>query len=74
MVFNGISHYHNKQLGHAEQEERRRLLFVSATRARDILFVTGQSVAYGDKKNRVYNCFLMESFDVLHEDFQKEAS
>lgn len=74
VVFNGISHYHNKQLGHAEQEERRRLLFVSATRARDILFVTGQSVAYGDKKNRVYNCFLMESFDVLHEDFQKEAS
>ena len=74
VVFNGISHYHNKQLEHAEQEERRRLLFVSATRARDVLFVTGQSVAYGDKKNRVYNCFLMESFDVLHEDFQKEVS
>lgn len=69
IVFNGISHYHSKRMTFEETEEKRRLLFVSATRARDHLFITGQSVAYGDKENRTYNKFLVESFHVLNKEF-----
>jgi superfamily I DNA/RNA helicase len=44
-------------------EEVRRLLFVTATRARDELFVTGKYVAYGKKPNQVYNQFLKDAFE-----------
>ena len=44
-------------------EEQRRLLFVTATRARDELYVTGKYIAYGKKGNYVYNQFLQESFE-----------
>ena len=53
------------------KEERRRLLYVSMTRARDLLWVTGQYVAYGDKETgKVYNCFLKELYDIVGGDFQ----
>lgn len=55
-----------------EKEERRRLLFVSATRARDELHITGQKVAYGDKKNRTYNAFLVECYQILGKEFSIE--
>lgn len=46
VVFNSISSYqHSLRMDRTEQEEIRRLFFVSATRARDILYVTGQTVA-----------------------------
>lgn len=48
----------------AEKEERRRLLFVALTRARDNLVITGKYVAYGPKDDRVYNQFLKELFDI----------
>lgn len=43
-------------------EETRRLVFVSITRAKDELYITGQFVAYGPKDNRTYNQFLRECF------------
>lgn len=50
-----------------EREELRRLIFVTATRARDELFITGQYVAYGKKDDRTYNQFLRECFEILDE-------
>jgi superfamily I DNA/RNA helicase len=69
VVFNTISGYDNKFL-HAggkktaeDIEERRRLLYVSVTRARDILYVTGQYVAYGNYMDYAYNQFLREAIE-----------
>lgn len=46
----------------AEQEELRRLLFVTATRARDELIITGRYVAKKDRKKNTYNKYLLDSF------------
>lgn len=59
-------------------EEVRRLLFVTATRARDELYVTGRYVAYGKKGNYTYNQFLKDAFECNGQIFsifeiQKEA-
>ena len=68
-VFNSISGYDSASLhtsGPKHQkkvEETRRLLFVSMTRARDLLYITGQYVAYGPKDDRTYNQFLREVFE-----------
>ena len=58
----------------AEFEERRRLLFVSATRAKEKLYITGQAVAYGSKKDndRVLNQFLIESCEASGTAFPTE--
>ena len=71
VVFNTISEY-DTQKCHGrnrddEVEETRRLLFVSVTRARDILYVTGQYVAYGKKDDRTYNQFLHDVYEDLNE-------
>ena len=42
MIINSITKYDKAEMGNSEREEQRRLLFVSATRARDELFITGQ--------------------------------
>lgn len=69
VVFNTISGYDNKRLHRTgkkvkeEIEERRRLLYVSVTRARDILYVTGQYVAYGNAREYTYNQFLREALE-----------
>lgn len=52
-----------------EIEERRRLLFVAITRARDLLAVTGQYVAYGPKDNRTYNQFLQEVIECTNMEY-----
>ena len=47
VVYNMISKYDAESLNTSEKiEERRRLLFVSATRARDELYITGQWKSY----------------------------
>ena len=60
-VINTISDYDNARLHRAQNvldvEETRRLLFVSMTRAREELLVTGAYVAY-KKDDEVYNQFL----------------
>lgn len=60
-------------------EERRRLLFVSATRARNRLVVTGTWVAYTTTdeynakiKTRWYNRFLENSFEAIGEEFSDD--
>jgi len=67
VVFNSLTNYDNPYLHNPNHEdaveERRRLLFVSLTRARDLLYVTGQYVAYGDADNKTYNQFLREVFE-----------
>ena len=50
-------------------EEKRRLLFVSATRARDELYMTGQYVAYGPKDDRTYNQFLHELYNITGDEY-----
>ena len=66
IVFNTISDY-DKSFLHKGQnilevEETRRLLFVSMTRARNELYVTGSFVAYGTGDEEVYNQFLKELY------------
>lgn len=76
VVFNTISSFDaeslhkNTKRSKAAVEEKRRLLFVSTTRARDELIVTGQYVAYGPKDNRTYNQFLKELYDIVGGDYQ----
>lgn len=75
VVFNTISGYDNKFLHKggakcaAEIEEKRRLLYVSVTRARDILYVTGQYVAYGNSMDYTYNQFLREAMECAYMDY-----
>lgn len=75
-VFNSISKYDSEFLHRHSRtsfkrlEETRRLLFVSMTRARDFLTVTGQYIAYGTKETGYEpNQFLREVFDILHEPY-----
>ena len=72
IVYNSITKYHKKEMGSYTSrakrpgfEEKRRLLFVSITRAKDELYVTGQYVAYGPKEDRTYNCYLREVHEAL---------
>ena len=71
VVFNMISKYDNKTLKRhwSDIDERRRLLFVSSTRARDELYVTAQYTAYGKKGDYTYNRFLIESLNAVGESF-----
>ena len=72
IVFNSITCYDTKELhtsGWSAIEEKRRLLFVSITRARDELYVTGQYIAFGDKTNRSYNMFLKECYEAIGKEF-----
>ena len=64
IVFDDINDYEAKGMTEEETEEARRLLFVSATRAKEELYVLGTFVAYGSEKQRTYNRFLLESFEI----------
>lgn len=78
VVINSLNNYHVKELGSRinspDFEERRRLLFVSATRAKEKLYLVGQAVAFGSKKddNRVLNQFLIESCEAVGIEFPAE--
>lgn len=56
-VFNSISKYDSERLHRnsrqtiARKEEMRRLMFVSMTRAREELFVSGQYICYGNRED-----------------------
>ena len=50
----------------SETEEKRRLVFVTATRARDELYVTAKYVAYGKRGNYHYNKFLREAYEAAY--------
>ena len=62
VVYNSISKYQNNST--KISEETRRLLFVSCTRARDELYVTGQYAVSSAKdfKNRQLNEYLKEAY------------
>ena len=72
-VFGSITGFHKlgkKSISRRKQEELRRLLFVSITRARDVLKLYGLYAVSGNAKDgRVYNMFLKECFDALDKAF-----
>lgn len=78
VVINTLNNYHIKEIGRKfnspDFEERRRLLFVSATRAKRKLYIVGQAVAYGSKKNedQTLNQFLLESCEATDTEFPAE--
>ena len=64
IIYNIITKYQKGAVMRIKDvEETRRLLFVSATRARDELYVTGL-YANGTKMNKVENRFLKELFEI----------
>lgn len=79
VVFNSLTKYDEKNI-HTEKnyrntndtEERRRLLFVSATRAKDELYVTGLYVAFGGRVDTHFNIFLEEAFNTVGEDWDTD--
>ena len=75
-VFNSVSKYDSEYLHKNSRnskkrlEETRRLLFVSMTRAKDSLTVTGQYIAYGTKETGYeQNQFLREVYQILGETY-----
>lgn len=77
VIFNSISKYdvvelQSSSLSMEQIEERRRLLFVSATRARDELYITGKYVAYGGQKEPHFNQFLDEAYTISGHKLDKE--
>lgn len=74
ICFNSITGYDSEELHTAKKddsrEEKRRLLFVSCTRARDELYVTGVYTAYGSEKaGYTYDQFLKECYDISGQKF-----
>ena len=70
VVYNTITRYQKGAVMHKKDvEETRRLLFVSATRAGDELYITGL-YANGTKMNKVENRFLKELFDIAKKDWK----
>ncbi|MCR5624997.1 MAG: hypothetical protein K6G11_07125, partial [Lachnospiraceae bacterium] len=74
VVFLSISKFHTKECGSGNLntptlEEARRLLFVSITRAKEEITITGQFIAFGKKDDYTINHFLKEVYDVLGKEF-----
>ena len=62
--------YLHKKNSESNIEERRRLLYVAMTRARDSLYITGNYKAFGNKKDGyTYNQFLAELYGVAGKSF-----
>lgn len=70
VIINDVTKYHNKALNQDDMEAERRLFFVSATRARNKLYVLGKKAAYGNKKEgtRKFNQFLQDTYNILGEE------
>lgn len=73
VVYNTISKYYSgdtARSGIRAIEEKRRLLFVSATRAREELYITAKYEVDGSKKgDELYNHFLKECYDIVGKEF-----
>lgn len=72
IVFNSISKYDTADLHKGslkkqktEMEEKRRLLFVSATRAKKELYITGKYIAFGGQKDPHFNLYLLQSANAI---------
>lgn len=72
IVFNSISKYDTADLHKgrtqkqkSELEEKRRLLFVSATRAKKELYITGKYIAFGGQKDPHFNLYLLQSANAI---------
>ena len=65
IVFLCLDDFDQKGMSPADLEERNRLKYVGITRAKDILYVTGKYIAYGDKKNPHINAFLSDAYEDL---------
>ena len=69
VIYNMISKYDSQDLHKNSSvamnmtEEHKRLFFVSATRARDELIITGQYDAFGKRGDYTYNQFLLSAFE-----------
>lgn len=73
IVFNLIGDYDSQYLENPrnieDREERRRLLFVSMTRAKEQLYVSGEYVAFSDsERGDTYNQFLRELYEIRDDD------
>lgn len=71
LLFNTVTNYdtpalhRNSAKAVKDLEETRRLLFVSTTRARDLLYLTGVYCAYGSEKDGyTYNQFIHELYQI----------
>lgn len=53
-------------------EEKRRLFFVAATRAKERLSVTGQYMGFGKAADRNFNVFMQEAYDICGKDLVQE--
>lgn len=68
VIINSITKYDRENMGIAEREEQRRLLFVSSTRARDELYITGQIRLTGTaEEGYVPNRFMEEASGIAGE-------
>ena len=70
IVINTVTKYDTPEVhafGVSGIEERRRLLFVSATRAKDELIITGLYTAYGKRGDYKYNRYLIDALDCIGE-------
>ena len=65
IVYVSVSNFYDKTTKYNEHNEIRRLLFVSATRAKERLVITGKWVSFSDKKIDYFNPFLVESFKAI---------
>lgn len=70
VVYMSISKYQKgDKMPKKEVQEMRRLMYVSSTRARDELFVTGLFGTGSEKTGRTMNLFVMEAYDAMNQDY-----
>lgn len=67
--YDGQEYHEHSSRSHQMVEERKRLLFVSMTRARDELIITGQYVSHGKRGAYVYNQFLEYAYECIGSHF-----
>lgn len=75
-VFTSVTKFDNRLLRcrsrEAELEETRRLLYVTVTRARKNLYITGKYYSFGDAKEHELNLFLKEIYEALGKNLEAE--